>query len=81
MADDMMLDMRPDLASIRVPVTLIYPDETPTGAPAGVMQRVYTADFAPVPHMKLVQVETSRHFVMLDPPKVFAAKLDAFLEP
>ena len=78
-ADDITLDLRPDLASIRTPITLLYPDEVPTGAPAGAMDGVYDAAFAAVPNKTLIRVDNSRHFIMLDQPAAFAAQLDAFL--
>ena len=37
LADDLTLDLRPGLAAISVPITLLYPDNTPGGAPPGAM--------------------------------------------
>ncbi|HEY0107839.1 MAG TPA: alpha/beta hydrolase [Rhizomicrobium sp.] len=76
-ADDLVLDMRAGLASIRVPVTLLYPDSK---QPAGTVDGLYADAFAPVPHKTLVRIDNSLHFIMLDQPDRFAAALDAFLK-
>ncbi len=79
MYDDVTLDLRPGLAAIRTPMVLIYPDNTPLGVPAGAMEKIYPALYAPAPTVKLVLVANSQHFVMLDQPDAFNAALDAFL--
>jgi pimeloyl-ACP methyl ester carboxylesterase len=79
LADDIELDLRPGLASIHTPITLLYPDNTPVGAPAGMMDKVYGASFAPATSIRLKRVDASRHFIMLDQPAAFARDLDAFL--
>ena len=79
MYDDLTLDLRPGLASIRTPITLIYPDNAPLGVPAGMMEKLYPSLYAAAPTVKTVLVKDSQHFVMLDQPQAFAEKLDAFL--
>lgn len=79
LADDLELDLRPGLAGIRTPITLLYPDNTPLGAPPGAMDPIYKANFAAAPSIKLERVDHSVHFIMLDQPAAFAADLDAFL--
>jgi pimeloyl-[acyl-carrier protein] methyl ester esterase len=79
-ADDLTLDMRPGLAAITVPVTLLYPDNVPNGAPKGAADPVYQASFAAVPHRTLIGIDNSRHFIMLDQKAQFDAALDAFLK-
>ena len=81
LADDMELDLRPGLAAIRTPITLLYPDDVAAGAPAGSTDPVYAAAYAAAPTVKLERVDHSLHFIMLDQPAVFAADLDAFLAP
>ena len=78
-ADDISLDLRPDLAKIATPITLLYPDNTPNGMPAGAGDAFYAAAFAGMPHVTLIRVDNSRHFIMYDQPAAFAAALDAFL--
>jgi pimeloyl-ACP methyl ester carboxylesterase len=72
--------MRPDLATITVPVTLIYPDYTPLGVPPGATDGQYRGAYAAVPHMAFVLATKSLHFIMLDQPAQFDAALDAFLK-
>lgn len=79
LADDLELDLRPGLAAIGTPITLLFPDNTALGAPPGAMAPIYKANFAAAPSIKLEQVDHSLHFIMLDQPAVFAADLDAFL--
>lgn len=79
-ADDIELDLKPGLAAISVPITLLYPDNVPGGAPAGAMDPFYQGLYAPVPHKTLVRIDNSRHFLMLDQPAAFDAALDAFLK-
>lgn len=70
--EDMTTDLRPDMAAIAVPVTLVYP----AGARGDAL---YHAEYAKVPHMTYVPVADSAHFVMLDQPDAFRAALVAFL--
>jgi pimeloyl-ACP methyl ester carboxylesterase len=79
MYDDLTLDLRPGLAAIRTPIVLLYPDNVPLGVPAGMMEKVYPAVYAPAPTVKPTLVANSQHFIMFDQPAAFAAALDAFL--
>jgi len=78
-AEDMTLDLRPGLAAIRTPITLVYPDYTPLGVPAGVMDKSYRAAYAAAPHINFVGIQRSLHCVMLDQPEQFQMALDSFL--
>jgi pimeloyl-ACP methyl ester carboxylesterase len=79
MFDDLTLDLRAGLPSIKTPMVLIYPDNTPLGVPAGMMEKIYPALYAPASTVKLTLVANSQHFVMLDQPAAFNTALDAFL--
>jgi pimeloyl-[acyl-carrier protein] methyl ester esterase len=79
MYEDLQLDLRPELGKISTPITLLYPDYTPVGAPPGSMTQMYPPAFAPAATIKPVQVEHSLHFIMLDQPAVFDKALDEFL--
>jgi pimeloyl-ACP methyl ester carboxylesterase len=81
LADDLEMDLRPDLAAIKTPIVLLYPDNVSLGAPPGAMDGLYKAAFAPAPSVRPVRIDGSRHFIMLDQPAAFAAQLDAFLAP
>lgn len=76
--DVMRTDLRPELARIRVPVTLLYAQDD--------RQRSIEkarADFEPqyagVSRFHAVQVPDSYHFLMLDQPAAFAREVAAFL--
>jgi pimeloyl-ACP methyl ester carboxylesterase len=81
MADDLLLDLRPGLATITTPLTLVVPDYTSLGRPAGSTDAMYRGLYAPaVTHMTFVSVSNSRHFAMFDQPAQVDAALDAFLK-
>jgi pimeloyl-ACP methyl ester carboxylesterase len=79
MYDDMTLDLRPGLAAMKTPITLIFPDAVPVGMPAGMADPLYHRLYADAKSVTLQMVPDSAHFVMLDQPEVFAKALDAFL--
>lgn len=79
MADDIELDLRPGLASIKTPVTMLFPDYMPLGSPPGATAPMYQGAYAALPGVKLVPITNSVHFIMLDQPAQFNAALDAFL--
>ncbi|WP_174280408.1 alpha/beta fold hydrolase [Sphingomonas bacterium] len=75
--EDLSTDLRPDLAGIATPITLIYP-----WSPLNPKERaepLYRAAYAKAPHITVVAVADSGHFVMLDQPAAFSAAVDAFL--
>jgi pimeloyl-ACP methyl ester carboxylesterase len=79
MYEDLQTDLRPDLAKITAPITLLYPDYAPVGAPPGSMKQMYPPAFAPAAKVTPVEVEHSVHFIMLEQTAVFDKALDAFL--
>jgi len=79
LADDLTLDLRPGLAAISTPITIVYPDYVPLGVPKGATDGTYHAAWAGAKAVIFVPVAASLHFVMLDQPAQFNAALDAFL--
>ena len=75
--EDMTTDLRPDLPRIVAPITLVYP-APPTGPGMGGM--LYKAAYATAPHVVLVPIADSAHFVMLDQAAAFHTALSAFLD-
>ena len=75
--EDALTDLRPDLAAIaRVPTTVLY------AVPAQIADQartLWTGQYAPAPTIRLVAVEDSMHFIMLDQPERFRSELRAFL--
>jgi pimeloyl-[acyl-carrier protein] methyl ester esterase len=79
LADDMTLDLRPGLAAISTPITLVYPDYAAVGTPKGAVDRMYHSTYTGAKTVTFVPITDSLHFVMLDQPAQFNAALDAFL--
>ena len=72
MQEDMTTDLRPRMASIAAPVTVIY--EAP-------LKALIEADYAPVKRKTLVSAAPgAKHFIMYDDAAGFDAALDAFLK-
>jgi pimeloyl-ACP methyl ester carboxylesterase len=78
-ADDLTLDLRPGLAQIATPLTLVYPDYAPAGAPKGSTDPMYHVAYAAVKGMNFVRIDNALHFVMLDQPAQFDTAVDTFL--
>lgn len=76
--DIMTSDMRPSLADIRVPVTVVYARDDAMGP--GRADALYRTSYAALPGVKLVPIDGGFHFIMLDQPEAFAAAVEAFLE-
>ncbi|HEY5721829.1 MAG TPA: alpha/beta hydrolase [Allosphingosinicella sp.] len=72
-------DLRPELARIAVPITVLY--VTPAGAPVtdAQMDQYYTASYATAPKAVLKRIPKAYHFIMLDEPEAFQRELKAFL--
>lgn len=78
MYEDLTTDLRPDMASIATPITLVFPYSA--AMPKARAEPFYRAEYAKAPHITFVPVADSGHFVMLDQPQAFAAALDAFVK-
>ena len=72
-------DLRPELAKIAVPTTILY--VSPKGAPftPEQMDGFYKAAYATLPAAKLTRIPDSAHFIMFDARGRFAEELKAFL--
>lgn len=77
MYDDLTTDLRPDMATIQTPITLVYPWSAQM--PQARADAFYHAEYAQTPHVAFVPVGDAAHFVMLDQPEAFRAALAAFL--
>ncbi|MGN6270637.1 MAG: alpha/beta fold hydrolase [Sphingomonas sp.] len=75
--EDMTTDLRPDMAGIATPITLVYPWSAQL--PKDRADAFYKAEYAHAPNVTFVPVGDSAHFVMLDQPAAFQAALDGFL--
>lgn len=77
MYEDLTTDLRPDMAVIATPITLVYPWSGQM--PQARADAFYRAEYAKAPHVTFVPVGDAAHFVMLDQPDAFRAALTAFL--
>ncbi len=78
MYEDLTTDLRPDMASIAAPITLVYPWNA-AGPTKPAADALYRKAYAAAPHMTYVDIGDAAHFVMLDQPVAFQAALDDFL--
>jgi pimeloyl-ACP methyl ester carboxylesterase len=75
--EDLLTDLRGEVAGIKTPMLLLYPyDTTSHGADPAKVDALYQAAYKTVPNVTLVRIDGSRHFIMYDQP----AKLDAAME-
>ncbi len=72
-------DLRPELANIHVPLTVLY--VLPAGAPLTPAQidGFYRLSYAGAPQAVLKRIPDSYHFIMFDQPEVFRRELREFL--
>lgn len=79
MYDDMTTDMRPKLADIHAPVTVLYPWNRGMGLRRW-DDNLYQSAYATARNAWLVRIDNSRHFIMLDQPQAFDAAVRQFLQ-
>lgn len=79
MYDLITSDLRPDVAKIKMPFTVLY--VLPAGAPLTEAQidQYYAMSYAGAPQAVLKRIPDSYHFIMLDAPEAFRKELGAFL--
>jgi pimeloyl-ACP methyl ester carboxylesterase len=78
LVEDATTDMRADLAKLpAIPVTVLY--AAPDAATKPMADGIYREAYKAVPNAKLVAVEGSEHFIMLDQPERFDAEVESFL--
>jgi pimeloyl-ACP methyl ester carboxylesterase len=78
MYEDMVTDVRPGLAAIRIPVTVLYAwaeGSLPEARAAALFGEAYRA----LPGVRMAGIGESAHFLMLDQPERFGAALAEFL--
>jgi pimeloyl-ACP methyl ester carboxylesterase len=82
MYEDLITDLRPRLADIKTPTTLLYPyDAAAVGPDSTKIDKVYTNAYSTMPNLKIIRIDDSRHFIMYDQPAAFDKAVQAFLKP
>ncbi|MEP9358006.1 alpha/beta hydrolase [Sphingomonas sp. KR3-1] len=76
--EDLQTDLRPQLKDIATPITVLVPWTAMRGGEAAVLP-LYKGEYAGAPHVTVIGVGDSGHFIMLDQPAAFQAALTAFL--
>ena len=77
-AEVLVTDMRPNLVSLSMPVTVLHPTKA-MGRDEAATTAFYSKQFAGTPKLTLVQVPDTKHFIMLDQPQRFVSELERFL--
>jgi pimeloyl-ACP methyl ester carboxylesterase len=78
LVEDATTDFRAELPALaEIPVTVLYAAATPEFKPMA--DRLYADAYKPLPGVKLIAVENSEHFIMLDQPDRFAVEVASFL--
>jgi pimeloyl-ACP methyl ester carboxylesterase len=72
-------DLRPELAKITAPTEVLYAKFNDARMTPEITDGIYAASFATLPGAKLVRIDDSAHFIMLDQPEAFYSALDAFV--
>jgi pimeloyl-ACP methyl ester carboxylesterase len=80
MLEDLATDVRPQLAAIKTPMTLLYPYEPAEGSATDVAA-LYANAYAAKPNLQIIRIDNSRHFIMYDQPAAFDKAVQAFLKP
>jgi pimeloyl-ACP methyl ester carboxylesterase len=78
MYEDLTTDLRPEMAQIATPITLVFPYAT--AMPKERAEPFYHGEYAKAPKVTFVPIADSGHFVMLDQPQAFAAAVRDFVQ-
>jgi pimeloyl-ACP methyl ester carboxylesterase len=82
MYEDLVTDLRPRLAAIKTPTTLLYPfDASAVGPDSTKIDTVYTSVYSTMPNLNIHRIDDSRHFIMYDQPAAFDKAVQLFLKP
>ena len=79
MYDAMTDDARPLLSAIKAPVSVLYAWDDTMGQPQEMADGIYANAYKGLPAAKLIRIDGSFHFIMLDQPEAFAKAVAAFL--
>jgi pimeloyl-ACP methyl ester carboxylesterase len=78
LVEDATTDMRPELTRLAtVPVSVLYAVSAP--ANRAMTDALYQSAYKALPNAKLISVQNSEHFIMLDQPARFGQEVAAFL--
>jgi pimeloyl-ACP methyl ester carboxylesterase len=72
-------DLRPELARITVPVTVLYVHPTSIPLKPAEFDAATRESWATLPNVRLVKIADSNHFIQMDQPGRFVAEVDRFM--
>jgi pimeloyl-ACP methyl ester carboxylesterase len=78
LVEDATTDIRADLPGLKQPLTVVYAVQSAERAP--MTKAIYAGAYKDAATAKLVPIENSEHFIMLDQPKAFADAVRDFLK-
>jgi len=78
MYEVMTTDMRPEVANIATPITVVYAYD-PIMGPEAMIDGLYRGGYAPAPNVNFVRIDGAYHFIMFDQPEAFQAAVADFL--
>jgi pimeloyl-ACP methyl ester carboxylesterase len=78
MYEVMTTDMRPEIASLSTPITVVYAHDLAMG-PSSMIDGLYRGGYATAQHVQFVRIDGSYHFIMFDQPKAFQEAVKTFL--
>lgn len=80
MAEDMTTDLRASVSDIKTPTLMLYPYDASAVPDPAKVDSVYQTAYKPMPNVKLVRIDDSRHFIMYDQPAKLNEAIVAFLK-
>ncbi len=75
----LLTDMRPELANLGVPLTVLYVQRADVPMPRDQYDASMKELYHNAPNVTLVRVEDSNHYIQLDQPERFVAAVEAFM--
>jgi pimeloyl-ACP methyl ester carboxylesterase len=73
-------DLRPELARITVPMTILYVIPPNAPLPPGQFDAAMRDLYANAANARLFRIDDSNHFIQLDQPALFVSEVDAFMQ-
>ena len=80
MYEDMVTDARPRLPQIQAKTTVLYAFDSTMGFPQAAVDSLYSTAYNRLSAVRLIRIDGSYHFIMLDQPQAFLREVDAFLK-
>lgn len=73
-------DLRSELPKIQAPLTVLYAFDETSGHPQTAVDEMVRTSYADAKAARLIRIDGSYHFIMLDQPEKFAAAVDEFIK-